>query len=123
MPEQASWRNDPYSIKALGDERFCDGVNRFIFHRYAAQPYLDRAPGVTMGPWGLNFERTQTWWEPAAAWITYISRCQHLLSRGLFVADVCHFYGQGAPVGMDTGSLRGRTPEGYDYAPATPTSC
>ena len=48
--------------------QFCQGINRFVFHRYAHQPYLDRVPGATMGPWGLHYERTQTWWEMSGAW-------------------------------------------------------
>ena len=113
-PEMASWRNDPYGIKALGDLRFCDGLNRMVFHRYAAQPD-NRKPGVTMGPWGLNFERTQTWWEPGAAWVTYLSRCQHLLAHGLFVGDICYFYGEGVPRNLDGDVLRPGAPAGYDY--------
>ena len=35
VPKTAAWKNDPYSLKALGDEEFCLGVNKFIFHRYA----------------------------------------------------------------------------------------
>jgi len=60
-PEVASWVNDPYSLKRLGDFEFCLGVNRFVFHRYAHQPWNDRQPGMSMGPWGINFERSNTW--------------------------------------------------------------
>ena len=41
---------------------FCQGVNRYTFHRYAMQPWTNRWPGMTMGPWGIHFERTETWW-------------------------------------------------------------
>lgn len=84
------WKQHPATIKALGDEQFCHGINRFVIHRYAHQPYADRAPGVTMGPWGLHYERTQTWWEMSGAWHQYLTRCQHLLRQGLFVADLCY---------------------------------
>ena len=53
----------PGSLKALGDWAFCEGINRFVFHRYAHQPWLDRWPGMTMGPYGIHYERTQTWWD------------------------------------------------------------
>ncbi len=43
-----------------------------------------------MGPWGLHYERTQTWWEQSTAWHEYLARCQYLLRQGLFVADVCY---------------------------------
>jgi hypothetical protein len=83
------WRFHPATIKALGDYEFSQGINRFVIHRYAHQPYLDRFPGSTMGPWGLHYERTQTWWEMSHAWHEYLARCQYLLRQGLFVADLC----------------------------------
>jgi len=110
------WMNDPYSIKALGDMMYCGGVNRFIFHRWAQQPWLDRLPGMTMGPWGMHMERTLTWWNQAHAWLTYLARCQFMLQEGRFAADVCYFAGEGSPH-----SLPGRSgltpvlPAGYDY--------
>jgi len=84
------WMMHPATIKALGDQQFSQGINRFVFHRYAHQPYLDRAPGATMGPWGLHYERTQTWWEMSGAWHQYLARCQFMLRRGLFVADLLY---------------------------------
>ena len=44
------------------------GINRYIIHRYAHQPWLDRFPGMTMGQWGTHFERTTTWWSQGSAW-------------------------------------------------------
>jgi len=83
------WLLHPAAIKSLGDRAFCDGVNRFIIHRYAMQPWAeDRRPGMTMGPWGLHYERTQTWWEDSKAWHEYVARCQYMLRQGSFVADV-----------------------------------
>ena len=114
-PGTAAWKNDPYSLKALGDQEFCLGINRFIFHRYAHQPWLDRRPGMSMGPWGINFERTNTWWEPGRAWIEYLTRCQALLQRGQFVADFCYFYGEDVPVGVQHHELKPAPPEGYAY--------
>ncbi len=84
------WKLTPADIKSLGDYEFSQGVNRFVVHRYAHQPYLNRAPGATMGPWGLHYERTQTWWELAGAWHKYLARCQYLLRQGKFVADICY---------------------------------
>ena len=84
------WKLTPADIKAMGDDEFSMGVNRFVFHRYAHQPYLDRFPGATMGPWGLHYERTQTWWEMSGAWHEYLARCQFLLRQGKFVADLLY---------------------------------
>ena len=61
------------------------------------QPRLDRLPGMTMGPYGVHWERTQTWWEMVAAYHLYLSRCQQLLRRGLFVADILYLTPEGAP--------------------------
>jgi hypothetical protein len=82
------WLLHPAKIKALGDRAFCDGINRFIFHRYAMQPWLNQKPGMAMGPWGLHYERTQTWWDYSLPWHTYLARCQYLLRQGNFIADV-----------------------------------
>ena len=33
--DQEKWREHPALLKALGDRVFCEGINRFVFHRYA----------------------------------------------------------------------------------------
>ena len=86
--EEERWLLHPANIKAIGDRFFCDGVNQFVFHRYAMQPWLNRKPGMSMGPFGLHYERTQTWWEYSLPWHTYLARCQYLLRQGTFVSDV-----------------------------------
>jgi len=111
----AAWTNDPFGLKAMGDQEFCLGVNRFIFHRFAHQPWLDRKPGMSMGPWGINFDRTNTWWEQGRAWLTYLARCQDLLQRGRFAADLVYFYGEGAPICVHHKDLQPAVPAGFDY--------
>ncbi len=91
------WQGHPANIKTLGDWAFCEGINRFVFHRYAMQPWLNARPGMSMGPWGLHYERTQTWWEQSIEWHKYLARCQHLLRQGLFVADICYLQPEGSP--------------------------
>lgn len=112
-PNEGKWQNDPRSMKALGDRMFSMGLNRVIFHRYAMQPWLNRFPGMTMGQWGIHFERTNTLWEPQTAWLRYLARCQFLLQQGRFVADALYFSGENAPVGMRVGNPA--LPAGYDY--------
>ena len=107
------WQNDPYSLKTLGDLMFCQGVNRYIFHRYAMQPWPERAPGMTMGEFGFHFERTVTWWVQGKAWIDYITHCQFLLQQGRSVADVAYFTGESAPAEIRVGQPE--MPVGYDY--------
>lgn len=111
------WLEYPGSIKGLGDWAFCEGINRFVFHRYAAQPWTNVAPGMSMGPWGLHYERTQTWWDQSKAWHQYLARCQYLLQQGLFVADVLYLQPEGAPRRfVPPSSVRG----GYNFDGCTP---
>ena len=112
--DQERWREHPALLKALGDRAFCEGINRFVFHRYAMQPWLDYKPGMTMGPWGQHYERTQTWWEESRAWHEYLARCQFLLRQGLFVADVCHLQAEAPPLGFGNHSR-----PGYDWDECT----
>jgi alpha-L-rhamnosidase len=91
------WLGHPGRIKALGDWAFCEGINRFVFHRYALQPWLDVKPGMSMGPWGLHYERTSTWWEQSKGWHEYLARCQFLLQQGQFVADICYLEPEASP--------------------------
>jgi len=88
----------PFDFKALGDHAFATGINRFFIHRYAMQPWIGIEPGMTFGSYGINFERTQTWWDNGGkAWMEYLTRSQALLQTGRFVADVIHYIGDDAP--------------------------
>ncbi|MBN1951455.1 MAG: hypothetical protein JW801_09635 [Bacteroidales bacterium] len=113
------WQNYPFSLKALGDRFFSEGLTRMVFHRFAHQPHPDSnvAPGMTMAYWGIHFERTNTWWESGKKWLDYVSRCQYMLQQGLFVADFAYFTGEGAPkeVHLFSEELRPEPPAGYDY--------
>ncbi|HPA18422.1 MAG TPA: glycosyl hydrolase [Verrucomicrobiae bacterium] len=107
------WRDHPYLLKGMGDWAFCQGVNRMIFHLYAHQPYGKMIPGLTHRKWGEHFQRFNTWWEYGRVWNDYLSRCQFLLQQGKFVADVCYWSGEGAPLNVDDMALD--LPAGYDY--------
>ena len=91
------WKAHPATLKAQGDWAFCAGVNRFDFHRFQAQPWTNRSPGMTMAAYGVHWDRTQTWWEMVPAYHEYLARCQFLLQRGVTVADVCFLASEGAP--------------------------
>jgi hypothetical protein len=108
------WQQHPASIKALGDRAFSEGVNRFVFHRYAMQPWLDYRPGMTMGPWGLHYERTATWWELTRPWHEYLARCQFMLRQGTFAADICYLQPEASPQ-----EYKWHERSGYDYDDCT----
>ena len=112
-PDPGRWQNDPYSLKTLGDLMYCQGLNRYIFHRYAMQPWTNTWPGMTMGQWGFHFERTETWWNQGKPWIDYITRCEFLLQQGRAVADAAYFTGESVPSEMRAGNPE--LPAGYDY--------
>jgi hypothetical protein len=114
VTEVAKWMNSPQTIKSLGDSAFCEGINRFVFHRYAMQPWLNRVPGMTMGPWGIHYERTETWWNQTGPWHKYLARCNYLLRQGLFVGDICYLQTEDAP---NTLAYAPRTAYGFDGCP------
>ncbi|MGQ1783641.1 glycosyl hydrolase [Saccharicrinis sp. GN24d3] len=95
---QINWKGHPGRAKVSGDLAWTFGVNEFMFHRFAHQANPNVSPGMTMGRWGFNFDRVQTWWDNAgAAWFKYIMRGQYLLRQGQPVADFLVFIGDGSP--------------------------
>jgi hypothetical protein len=115
--EEERWLAHPASVKRMGDWALTRGVNRIVFHRYQHQPWLDRVPGMTMGSIGLHWERTQTWWDMAHAYHTYLSRCQLMLRQGAPVVDVCFVAAEGAPhvFRPPDSAVRGHPPEPVEY--------
>jgi hypothetical protein len=108
------WEETPFSLKATGDQAFCDGLNRVAFHTASLSPSLTAKPGYTMWA-GTHFDPGITWWEQTPAFNTYLARCSYLPQQGLFAADVL-FY-QGKQSGYDD-VLKRVYPtlgEGYDY--------
>ncbi len=110
------WLEEPYAAKAMGDLVFCNGVNRYIFHRYAMQPWMNFKPGMTMGPWGTHLERTQTWWTEAKTWLKYVARCQNILQSGRFAADTLYYGGESPMTDwIYANTQKLQLPAGYDY--------
>ena len=121
-----AWRLYPGAMKSQADWALCCGINRLTFHRYQHQPWLDRWPGMTFGQYGVQWERTQTWWDMAPAFHGYLSRCQQLLRRGLQVADILYLAPEGAPhVFLPPGSaMEGSPPDrlGYNFDGCAPSA-
>ena len=93
-----AWKKYPGDMKNQGDWAFCMGINRLIYHTFAHKPYNDRyRPGMTMGPYGVHWDRGQTWWPMVDAYHKYITRCQYVLSQGHTVADILYLTPEGAP--------------------------
>ena len=109
---QGDWIAHPYNMKINGDREFTKGVNRYVFHSSAHQPWNDEVkPGFTMGQFGTQFHRNNTWFFKSKEWLSYITRCQYLLQKGNYVSDLLVLYGddrgikcligQSEPIDMD----------------------
>ena len=126
MPDE-KWQAHPATMKPMGDWAFSRGINRLIIHRYAMQPWTNRAPGMTMGAWGVHYERTQTWWELSGPYHAYLTRCHYMLRQGLPVADILYLTPEGAPMrfappDLDLTDTTPPDTPGYDYDGCTPAT-
>lgn len=93
-----SWQQHPGSMKNQGDWAFCMGVNRFVYHTFAHQALgSEYRPGMTMGPYGVHWDRGQSWWPLVEDYHRYVTRCSHLLRQGVTVSDVLYLTPEGAP--------------------------
>ncbi|RED47813.1 glycosyl hydrolase [Seonamhaeicola aphaedonensis] len=102
----------PEMLKKRGDWALTEGINHFVLHLYIQQPDDTRKPG--MNAWfGTEFNRHNTWFSQADTYFDYLRRCQHLLQQGKYVADVCYFIGEDAPI--MTGGRVPEIPKGYSY--------
>ena len=92
------WRQHPGSMKNQTDWAFASGINRLVFHTFQHQYLDDRyRPGMTMGPYGVHWDRNQTWWPMADAYHHYVARCQYMLQQGRTVTDILYLTPEGAP--------------------------
>lgn len=96
--DEEGWKQYPGSMKNQGDWAFATGINRLVYHTFQHQA-LDPSlkPGMTMGPYGVHWNRSQTWWPMVGAYHSYIARCQYLLQQGRTVADILYLTPEGAP--------------------------
>ena len=86
------WQDGPFELKPLADRVLCDGVNHFTLHTAAHNPSATDRPGWVYHA-GTHAGPNTAWWPKAKPWLDYLSRCSYLLQQGLFVADVCYYYG------------------------------
>ncbi|MDR3690640.1 MAG: glycosyl hydrolase [Fimbriimonas sp.] len=115
--DRDAWLQHPGSMKAQTDWALATGINRIIIHRFEHQPVENQYPGMTMGPYGVHWDRTETWWTMVPAYHEYLSRCQEMLRKGLPVADVLYLNPEGAPAVFQPapGSTIGELPDRRAY--------
>ena len=90
------WERSPKDLKSNIDRVFCSGLNRIEWHIFTSSPKEFGLPGI-MYPCETHMDPNVTWWEQAGDFISYLNRCSHMLSQGLFVADVLYYYGDDVP--------------------------
>jgi hypothetical protein len=93
-----AWSFSPNNLKKVADLEFALGVNLFEIHESSHQPVVDMAPGMTLGPYGLWFNRNETWAAEAGPWVSYLARCSYMLQQGHYFGDVAYFYGEEGPL-------------------------
>ncbi len=109
--QERIWDN----LKPSFDKALCEGLNLLVWHAFVCSPAEMGLPGQQYFA-GTHFNPNTTWWSKSAPFLNYINRCQALLQRGLFVADVCYYYGDHAPnFAQLKRSDPARALPGYDY--------
>jgi len=94
---RTNWNEDPAMLKPLLDRNFALGINKLFYHVFVHNPYMDKAPGMTLDGIGLYFQRDQTWWKQGKAFVDYVSRCQAMLQYGHPVTDIAVFTDEEVP--------------------------
>ena len=109
------WYWSPRDTKKWIDLIFALGGNKLGIHTSVHQP-IDKAPGLSLGPFGQFFNRHETWAEMARPWLDYLSRASFLLQQGQYVGDIVYFYGEEAPIVSLWGNKRVEgVPTGYAF--------
>jgi hypothetical protein len=112
---KAPWAWSPATLKPTADQELVNGINRFVIHESAHQPLVDKAPGLTLGPYGQWFNRNETWAEQAGPWVKYLARSSYMLQQGHFTADVLYFYGEDSNLTAIFMNTAPNVPEGYGF--------
>ncbi|WP_200912289.1 glycosyl hydrolase [Pedobacter sp. Leaf216] len=125
--DNEGWKQYPGSMKNQGDWAFAAGINRFVYHTFQNQFLPDSLkPGATMGPYGVHWDRSQTWWPMVDGYHDYVTRSQYLLQQGRTVADVLYLTPEGSPMVFvpPLSAIRGDTigdRKGYNFDGAAPS--
>lgn len=125
---RSAWREHPGNLKALVDSAFCAGINQVIVHSSSHQPWDGPGPGTTLGPWGINHHRLNTWWDQSAAFHAYLARCSAVLQQGHTVSDILYMLPEGPCNGLEYApgpwhdQVPGVVPAGFDFTVCNPTA-
>jgi len=90
-----SWQDHPFSLKAMGDHNYAEGLNRMMLHVWNEQYHPNRPPGIPGA--GTPFNHLNTWWKAGQGWRDYMKRAQALLQQGQPAVDVLYYAGENIP--------------------------
>ncbi|MFC2128202.1 glycosyl hydrolase, partial [Bacteroidota bacterium] len=112
-----NWGFHPALAKEKGDYEWTNGINEYMFHRFAHQPNTHVKPGMSMSFVGSHIDRTQTWWDNAGPeWFNYLARGSYMLRQGNPVLDLLVFVGDRAPNHViHSTQIRPKLPASYKY--------
>jgi len=108
------WTDGPYFHKQLADAAMTEGLNHFTFHTFTHSPVEAGLPGRAYHA-GTHINPNVVWWPMARPFMDCLSRCCYMLDKGLFVADVCYYYGDEAPNFVSAKGLDFAPGAGFDY--------
>ncbi len=108
------WASGPRFLKPAADRAFCEGMNHVVWHTASHQPPEAGKPGWVYGA-GTHLTPNLVWWPMAKPFIDYLARCSYLLQQGLFVGDVCYYYGDQGANFVPPKHINPSLGFGYDY--------
>jgi len=104
-----AWQEYPLVDERQSDWALAHGINRFVYHTFAHKPLGDEyRPGMTMGPYGVHWDRGQPGGQWVGAYHKYISRCSHMMQQGQAVADILYLTPEGAQWFLHLGRCFGK---------------
>jgi hypothetical protein len=109
-----AWREGPQDLKPSADRVFCEGGNHMVWHTWSHVSPEAGVPGWAYLA-GTHINQNVTWWSKVRPFIDYLSRSSYLLQRGLFVADVLYYYGDGGYKFVGPRRNEASLGPGYDY--------
>ncbi|MHC4297830.1 MAG: glycosyl hydrolase [Planctomycetota bacterium] len=113
------WENGPFDLKPSADRAFCEGMNHVVWHTASHQPPEAGQPGWVYHA-GTHMGQNLIWWPKAKPFLDYLSSCSFMLQQGLFVADVCYYYGDQAFNFVPPRHVDPSLGPGYDYDVCNP---
>jgi hypothetical protein len=108
------WEEDFAYMKPTLDRVYCEGLNRLVIHTFSLSPDDAGKPGNEYFA-GTHFNPNVTWWKQAHAFVKWNSRVAFMLSQGMFVGDVCYYYGDNVPNQAPLKHVHDDLGDGYDY--------